>query len=42
MRCTFNAVPNTSNLLKQSKLPFGIYIQPFMEDPVSLLISSDF
>lgn len=35
MRCTFNAIPQTSNLLKQSKLPFGVYIHPFIEDTVS-------
>ncbi|XP_066931581.1 protein transport protein Sec24A-like isoform X1 [Clytia hemisphaerica] len=40
MRCTFNAVPQTSNLLKQSKLPFGVYIQPFRDDPNIPIVSS--
>lgn len=40
MRCTFNAIPQTSNLLKQSKLPFGVYIQPFIEDPNLPVVNS--
>ena len=40
MRCTFNAIPQTSSLLKQSKLPFGIYIHPFKEDANMPVISS--
>lgn len=40
MRCTFNAIPQSSSLLKQSKLPFGIYIHPFKEDPNMPVVSS--
>jgi len=40
MRCTFNAIPQTSSLLKQSKLPFGIYIHPFKEDDSIPIVSS--
>jgi len=32
MRCTLNAIPQTSSLLKQCKLPFSIYVHPFKEN----------
>lgn len=40
MRCTFNAAPQSSSLLKQSKLPFVIYIHPFKEDIDIPIVSS--
>jgi len=33
MNCTFNAIPQTPNLHKQCKLPFGIHIHPFKAMP---------
>ena len=40
MRCTFNAIPQTSALMKQSKLPFVIYVHPFKEDASIPVVSS--
>jgi protein transport protein SEC24 len=40
MRCTFNAIPQTSSLMKQSKLPFVIYVHPFKEDASIPVVSS--
>lgn len=42
VRSTLNAVPNTNSLLKKSKLPFALIIQPYtslhdVEDPVPVV-----
>uniref|UniRef100_T2MH92 Protein transport protein Sec24A n=1 Tax=Hydra vulgaris TaxID=6087 RepID=T2MH92_HYDVU len=40
LRCTFNAIPQTSSLQKQCKLPFGIHIHPFKEGTDMPIVSS--
>eukprot|EP00112_Aurelia_sp_Birch-Aquarium-sp1_P005276 Seg1598.10 transcript_id=Seg1598.10/GoldUCD/mRNA.D3Y31 product="Protein transport protein Sec24B" protein_id=Seg1598.10/GoldUCD/D3Y31 len=39
-RCTFNAIPESSSLLNKSRLPFGVYIQPFRDIPNLPVITS--
>lgn len=34
-RCTLSSVPQTQELLKKSRLPFGLTLQPFRDMKVS-------
>lgn len=37
MRCTLKKIPETANLLQKSRLPLGILIHPFKDDPVKFI-----
>ncbi len=38
MRCTLKKVPDCASLLQKSRLPLGLILHPFKEDPVSLCL----
>ena len=35
IRCTLKKVPNTASLLQKCRLPLGLIMHPFKDDPVS-------
>ena len=35
MRCTLKKIPDTASLLQKCRLPLGLILHPFKDDPVS-------